>query len=67
MTNDLDKDNENPLPYKIDILAEDLMLVLDALDALPETHKYSWYKRLTQDSNRALLDLHLKRSGIRRH
>ena len=67
MTKNLDKDNENPLPHKIDILAEDLMLVLDALDALPETHKYSWYKRLNQDSNRALLDLHFKRSGIRKH
>jgi hypothetical protein len=35
--------NETPRPYKIDILAEDLMLVLDTLGALPETYKYSWY------------------------
>lgn len=49
-----------------DQMTDDLVLVLDALDALPETHKYSWYKRLTRDSNKALLDLHLKRSGIRR-
>lgn len=46
MTDDQDEDNETPLPHKIDILAEDLMHVLDALDALPETHKYSWYKRI---------------------
>lgn len=37
MTDDQEKDNENQLPYKIDILAKDLMRVLDALDALPET------------------------------
>jgi hypothetical protein len=42
MTGDQGEDNENPLPYKIDILAEDVVLVLDASDALPETHKYSW-------------------------
>lgn len=63
----LKKDNETPLPYKIDILAEDLMLVLDAMDALPETYNYGWFKRLTQDSNSALLDSHLKRSYIGRH
>ena len=67
MTEDLDKDNENPLPHKIDILAEDLMYVLDALDALPETHQYSWYKRITNDANRAALDLYWEDFDVKRH
>lgn len=67
MNCDLESDTEDPLPYKIDILAEDLMCVLDALDLLPETHECDWYKRISLEADRAGLDLYLQTQNIKRH